>query len=177
MNGGSCSLYIEGKGKVSVSIVGSPSMPSISFTGLHGHGAIGHNIARVCEKAAIRCALRSAGFDIPRASIRIDIDVSAHEFGHMCIENACAQGIAIASGQAEMPEGSSWMPPQSKSTGLRFAWSRPRTVSSAGWMNFAMRSRPRRIWSRGRLAVMGSLSIRRADDEQKRKYQGRRCGE
>lgn len=106
MNGGSCSLYIEGKGKVSVSIVGSPSMPSISFTGLHGHGAIGHNIARVCEKAAIRCALRSAGFDIPRASIRIDIDVSAHEFGHMCIENACAQGIAIASGQAEMPEGS-----------------------------------------------------------------------
>lgn len=106
MNGGSCSLYIEGKGKVSVSIAGSPSMPSISFTGLHGHGAIGHNIARVCEKAAIRCALRSAGFDIPRASIRIDIDVSAHEFGHMCIENACAQGIAIASGQAEMPEGS-----------------------------------------------------------------------
>lgn len=106
MNGWSCSLYIEGKGKVSVSIVGSPSMPSISFTGLHGHGAIGHNIARVCEKAAIRCALRSAGFDIPRASIRIDIDVSAHEFGHMCIENACAQGIAIASGQAEMPEGS-----------------------------------------------------------------------
>lgn len=106
MNGGSCSLYIEGKGKVSVSIAGSLSMPSISFTGLHGHGAIGHNIARVCEKAAIRCALRSAGFDIPRASIRIDIDVSAHEFGHMCIENACAQGIAIASGQAEMPEGS-----------------------------------------------------------------------
>lgn len=106
MNGGSCSLYIEGKGKVSVSIGGSPSMPSISFTGLHGHGAVGHNIARVCEeKAAIRCALRSAGFDIPRASIRIDVDESAHEFGHMCIENACAQGIAIASGQAEMPEG------------------------------------------------------------------------
>ena len=44
-------------------------------------------------------------FRIPRASIRIDIDVSAHEFGHMCIENACAQGIAIASGQAEMPAG------------------------------------------------------------------------
>lgn len=105
MNGGSCSLYIEGKGKVSVSIGGSPSMPSISFTGLHGHGAVGYNIARVCEKAAIRCALRSAGFDIPRASIRIDVDVSAHEFGHMCIENACAQGIAIASGQAEMPAG------------------------------------------------------------------------
>lgn len=41
MNGGSCSLYIEGKGKVSVSIGGSPSMPSISFTGLHGHGAVG----------------------------------------------------------------------------------------------------------------------------------------
>lgn len=59
----------------------------------------------MCEKAAIRCALRSAGFDIPRASIRIDVDESAHEFGHMCIENACAQGIAIASGQAEMPEG------------------------------------------------------------------------
>lgn len=106
MNGGTCSLYIEGKGKVSVGIDGHPSMPSISFTGLHGHGAIGHNIARVCEeKAAIRCALRSAGFDIPRASVRIDIDESAHEFGHMCIENACAQGIAIASGQAEMPEG------------------------------------------------------------------------
>lgn len=105
MNGGSCSLYIEGKGKVSVSIGGGPSMPSISFTGLHGHGAVGYNIARVCEKAAIRCALRSAGFDIPRASIRIDVDVSAHEFGHMCIENACAQGIAIASGQAEMPAG------------------------------------------------------------------------
>lgn len=105
MSGGSCSLYIEGKGKVSVSIGGSPSMPSISFTGLHGRGAVGYDIARVCEKAAIRCALRSAGFDIPRASIRIDVDVSAHEFGHMCIENACAQGIAIASGQAEMPAG------------------------------------------------------------------------
>lgn len=105
MNGRSCSLYIEGKGKVSVSIGGSPSMPNISFTGLHGHGAVGHNISRVCEKAAIRCALRSAGFDIPRASIRIDVDESVHEFGHMCIENACAQGIAIASGQAEMPEG------------------------------------------------------------------------
>ena len=106
MNGGSCSLYIEGKGKVSVSIGGGPSMPSISFTGLHGHGAVGHSLARVCEeKAAIRCALRSAGIDIPRASIRIDVDESAHEFGHMCIENACAQGIAIASGQAGMPEG------------------------------------------------------------------------
>lgn len=105
MNGGSCSLYIEGKGKVSVSIGGGASMLSISFTGLHGHGAVGHNIARVCEeKAAIRCALRSAGFDIPRASIRVDVDESAHEFGHTCIENACAQGIAIASGQAEMPE-------------------------------------------------------------------------
>lgn len=91
MNGGSCSLYIEGKGKVSVSIGGSPSMPSISFTGLHGRGAVGYSLARVCEeKAAIRCALRSAGFDIPRASVRIDIDESAHEFGHMCIENACA---------------------------------------------------------------------------------------
>lgn len=107
MNGGTCSLYIEGKGKVSVSIDGHPSMPSISFTGLHGQGAVGHNIARVCEeKAAIRCTLRSAGFDIPRAHVRIDIDESAHEFGHMCIENACAQGIAIASGQAAMPEGS-----------------------------------------------------------------------
>lgn len=107
MNGGSCSLYIEGKGKVSVNIDGHPSMPRMSFTGLHGRGAVGHNIARVCEeKAAIRCALRSAGFDIPRASVRIDIDKSAHEFGHMCIENACAQGIAIASGQAAMPEGS-----------------------------------------------------------------------
>lgn len=105
MSGGSCSLYIEGKGKVSVSIGGSPSMPSISYTGLHGRGAVGYDIARVCGKAAIRCALRSAGFDIPRASIRIDVDVSAHEFGHMCIENACAQGIAIASGQAEMPAG------------------------------------------------------------------------
>lgn len=51
MNGGSCSLYIEGKGKVSVSIGGGPCMPSISFTGLHGHGAVGYNIARVCEKA------------------------------------------------------------------------------------------------------------------------------
>lgn len=106
MNGGTCSLYIEGKGKVSVSIDGHPSMPSMSFTGLHARGAVGHSLARVCEeKAAIRCALRSAGFGIPRASVRIDIDESAQEFGHMCIENACAQGIAIASGQAEMPEG------------------------------------------------------------------------
>lgn len=104
MNGGSCSLYIEGKGKVSVSIDGGPSVPCMSFTGVHGRGTVGHSLARVCEeKAAIRCALRSAGFEIPRASIRIDVDESAHEFGHMCIENACAQGIAIASGQAEMP--------------------------------------------------------------------------
>lgn len=35
----------------------------------------------------------------------IDVDKSAHEYGHKCIENACAQGIAIASGQAEMPAG------------------------------------------------------------------------
>lgn len=55
---------------------------------------------------AVEAARALAGFDIPRASIRIDVDVSAHEFGHMCIENACAQGIAIASGQAAMPEGS-----------------------------------------------------------------------
>lgn len=106
MNGGSCSLYIEGKGKVSVNIDGHPSMPRMSFTGVQGRGAVGHSLARVCEeKAAIRCALRSAGFEIPRANVRIDIDESAYEFGHMCIENACAQGIAIASGQAEMPEG------------------------------------------------------------------------
>lgn len=39
------------------------------------------------------------------ASERIDVDKSAHEFGHKCIENACAQGIAIASRQAEMPAG------------------------------------------------------------------------
>ena len=106
MSSGSCVLYIEGKGKVSVSIDEQPSMPSISFTGVHGRGAVGHSLARVCEeKAAIRCALHSAGFEIPRANVRIDIDESAHEFGHMCIENACAQGIAIANGQAEMPEG------------------------------------------------------------------------
>ena len=61
MNGGSCSLYIEGKGKVSVSIGGSPSMPSISFTGLHGHGAVGYNPAGVCETAARRGARRRAG--------------------------------------------------------------------------------------------------------------------
>lgn len=106
MSNGSCTLYIEGKGKVSVSIDGYPSMPCMSFTGVQGHGAVGHSLARVCEeKAAIRCALRGAGFDIPMASVRIDIDESAHEFGHMCIENACAQGIAVASGQAEIPEG------------------------------------------------------------------------
>lgn len=101
MNGSSCSLYIEGKGKVSVGINERPGMPSMTFTGVQGRG-----MGRVVEeKAAIRCALRSAGFDIPRAGIRIDIDQSAHEFGYKCIENACAQGIAIASGQAEMPAG------------------------------------------------------------------------
>lgn len=97
----SCNLFIEGKGKVSVSIDEYPSMPSMSFTGLQGRG-----MGRVVEeKAAIRCALRQAGFDIPMANVRIDVDQSAHEFGHKCIENACAQGIAIASGQAEMPVG------------------------------------------------------------------------
>lgn len=101
MSNGSCNLFIEGKGKVSVSIDEHPSMPSMSFTGLHGRG-----VGRVVEeKAAIRCALRQAGFDIPMANVRIHVDQSAHEFGHRCIENACAQGIAIASGQAEMPAG------------------------------------------------------------------------
>lgn len=101
MGNKSCNLFIEGKGKVSVSIDDCPSIPSMSFTGLQGRG-----VGRVVEeKAAIRCALRSAGFEIPRADVRIDIDESAHKFGHKCIENACAQGIAIASGQAEMPEG------------------------------------------------------------------------
>lgn len=101
MGNKSCNLFIEGKGKVSVSIDDCPSMPSMSFTGLQGRG-----VGRVVEeKAAIRCALRQAGFDIPMANVRIDVDQSAHEFGHKCIENACAQGIAIASGQAEMPAG------------------------------------------------------------------------
>ena len=101
MSNGSCNLFIEGKGKVSVSIDEHPSMPSMSFTGLHGRG-----VGRVVEeKAAIRCALRQAGFDIPMANVRIHVDQSAHEFGHRCIENACAQGIAIANGQAEMPAG------------------------------------------------------------------------
>lgn len=101
MSNGSCDLFIEGKGKVSVSIDEHPSMPSMSITGLHGRG-----VGRVVEeKAAIRCALRQAGFDIPMANVRIHIDQSAHGFGHRCIENACAQGIAIASGQAELPEG------------------------------------------------------------------------
>ena len=101
MSNGSCNLFIEGKGKVSVSIDKCPSMPSMSFTGLQGRG-----VGRVVEeKAAIRCALRQAGFDIPMANVRIHVDQSAHEFGHRCIENACAQGIAIASGQAELPEG------------------------------------------------------------------------
>lgn len=101
MSNGSCNLFIEGKGKVSVSIDEHPSMPSMSFTGLHGRG-----VGRVVEeKAAIRCALRQAGFDIPMANVRIHVDQSAHEFGHRCIENACAQGIAIASGQAKMPAG------------------------------------------------------------------------
>ena len=96
-----CNLFIEGKGKVSVSIDDCPSMSSMSFTGLQGRG-----MGRVVEeKAAIRCALRQAGFDIPMANVRIDVDQSAHEFGHKCIENACAQGIAVASGQAEMPAG------------------------------------------------------------------------
>ena len=96
-----CNLFIEGKGKVSVSIDDCPSMPSMSFTGLQGRG-----MGRVVEeKAAIRCALRQAGFDIPMANVRIDVDQSAREFGHKCIENACAQGIAVASGQAEMPAG------------------------------------------------------------------------
>ena len=101
MGNKSCNLFIQGKGKVSVSIDDCPSIPSMSFTGLQGRG-----VGRVVEeKAAIRCALRSARFEIPRANVRIDIDESAHKFGHKCIENACAQGIAIASGQAEMPEG------------------------------------------------------------------------
>lgn len=101
MSNKSCNLFIEGKGKVSVSIDDCPSMPSMSFTGLQGRG-----MGRVVEeKAAIRCALRQAGFDIPMANVRIDVDQSAHEFGHKCIENACAQGIAIASGQADMPAG------------------------------------------------------------------------
>lgn len=101
MSNGSCNLFIEGKGKVSVSIDEHPSMPSMSFTGLQGR-----SVGRVVEeKAAIRCALRQAGFDIPMANVRIHIDQSAHEFGNKCIENACAQGIAIASGQAEMPAG------------------------------------------------------------------------
>lgn len=101
MGNRSCNLFIEGKGKVSVTIDERPSMPSMSFTGLQGRG-----MGRVVEeKAAIRCALRQAGFDIPMANVRIDVDQSAHEFGHRCIENACAQGIAIASGQAEMPTG------------------------------------------------------------------------
>lgn len=101
MSNKSCNLFIEGKGKVSVSIDEHPSMPSMSFTGLQGRG-----MGRVVEeKAAIRCALRQAGFDIPMANVRIQIDDSAHEFSHKCIENACAQGIAIASGQAEMPAG------------------------------------------------------------------------
>ena len=101
MSNKSCNLFIEGKGKVSVSIVEHPSMPSMSFTGLQGRG-----MGRVVEeKAAIRCALRQAGFDIPMANVRIHICESAHEFSHKCIENACAQGIAIASGQAEMPAG------------------------------------------------------------------------
>lgn len=101
MGNKSCNLFIEGKGKVSVSIDEHPSMPSMSFTGLQGRG-----MGRVVEeKAAIRCTLRQAGFDIPMANVRIDVDKYAHEFGHKCIENACAQGIAIASGQAEMPAG------------------------------------------------------------------------
>lgn len=101
MGNKSCNLFIEGKGKVSVSIDDCPSMPSMSFTGLQGRG-----MGRVVEeKAVIRCALRQAGFDIPMANVRIEVDQSAHEFGHKCIENACAQGIAIASGQAEMPAG------------------------------------------------------------------------
>ena len=101
MSNKSCNLFIEGKGKVSVSIDEHPSMPSMSFTGLQGRG-----MGRVVEeKAAIRCALRQAGFDIPMANVRIYIDESAHEFSHKCIENACAQGIVIASGQAEMPAG------------------------------------------------------------------------
>lgn len=80
----SCNLFIESKGKVSVSIDEYPSMPSMSFTGLQGRG-----MGRVVEeKAAIRCALRQAGFDIPMANVRIDVDQSAHEFGHKCIENA-----------------------------------------------------------------------------------------
>ena len=101
MSNKSCNLFIEGKGKVSVSIDEHPCMPSMSFTGLQGRG-----MGRVVEeKAAIRCALRQAGFDIPMANVRIHIDESAQEFSHKCIENACAQGIAIASGQAEMPAG------------------------------------------------------------------------
>ena len=101
MGNKSCNLFIEGKGKVSVSIDDCPSMPSMSFTGLQGRG-----MGRVVEeKAAIRCALRQAGFDIPMANVRIEVDQSAHEFGHKCIENACAQGIAIASGQADAPAG------------------------------------------------------------------------
>lgn len=83
MNGGSCSLYIEGKGKVSVSIGGGPCMPSISFTGLHGHGAVGYNIARVCEKAAIRCALRSA----------VEIEIDGSTLGLEPIKDGIERGL------------------------------------------------------------------------------------
>ena len=102
MIGSSCSLYIEGKGKVSVAIDDRPAMPNMTFTGVHGRRGIGRVIE---DKAAIRCALRCAGFEIPMAGIRIDVDQSAHEFGNKYIQNACAQAIAIASGQAEMPAG------------------------------------------------------------------------
>lgn len=124
MNGGSCSLYIEGKGKVSVSIGGGPCMPSISFTGLHGHGAVGYNIARVCEKAAIRCALRSAGFDIPRASIRIDIDVLRMN-SDICVSRTPAPRASPSRAvrRRYRPAGAS-APWKSKSTAQRLAWSR-----------------------------------------------------
>lgn len=38
MGNKSCNLFIEGKGKVSVSINEHPGMPSMSFTGLQGRG-------------------------------------------------------------------------------------------------------------------------------------------
>lgn len=49
MGNKSCNLFIEGKGKVSVSIDDCPSMPSMSFTGLQGRG-IERGLDDLCDE-------------------------------------------------------------------------------------------------------------------------------
>lgn len=98
--GNSCNLFIEGKGKISVTIDDHPSLPKMTMTGTNGRGM--RDV--VYGTSDIRCAIRQAGFNEPMANMHIHIDESAKEFGSECIKNAIAQGIVIASGQATIPD-------------------------------------------------------------------------